>query len=93
MPINTNLKELKIISTRKSFSTKAIISIKLFILRKSFSRNFRQTCKRTEIFYIDILITIREGDRKIMQLIRSTKRPPMTLRKRNQFPHFRQSPN
>ena len=38
---------------------------------------------------IDILITSRNEDRKIMQSIRITSRPPLTIRKWNQLSKFR----
>ena len=42
-----------------------------------------------ETVCIDILITSRNGDRKIMQPFRIASGPPMTIRKRNQFSQFR----
>ena len=41
------------------------------------------------IFYIDILVTSRNGDRKIMQSIRITCTPPSRKRKCNQLSQFR----
>ena len=37
---------------------------------------------------VDILVTSRKGDRKIMQSIRTTSRPPMRKRKWNQLSQF-----
>ena len=45
-------------------------------------------CARKETDDIDILVTSRNGDRKIMQSIRITSRPPLRKRKRNQFSQF-----
>ena len=44
---------------------------------------------RKEIVDIDILVTSRNGDRKIMQSIRITSRPPSRIRKQNQLSQFR----
>ena len=43
--------------------------------------------KKLELFHIDIdiLVTSRNGDRKIMQSIRITSRPPSRKRKWNQL--------
>ena len=43
------------------------------------------SCTRKETFDIDILVTSRNGDRKIMQSIKITSRPPARKRKWNQF--------
>ena len=43
---------------------------------------------RKETVDIDILVTSRNGDRKIMQFIRITIRPPLRERKWNQLSHF-----
>ena len=45
--------------------------------------------KKEETVDIDILITSRSGDRKIMQSIRITSRPSSRIRKWNQFSQFR----
>ena len=41
---------------------------------------------------IDIHITSRNSDIKIMQPVRITTEPPKSIRKRNQFSQFRASP-
>ena len=41
------------------------------------------------ILYIDILVTSRNGDRKIMQSIRITCTPPSRKRECNQLSQFR----
>ena len=47
------------------------------------------SCVRKKTVDIDILITSRKDDRKIMQSIRITSRTPSRIRKWNQFSHFR----
>ena len=39
------------------------------------------SCQRKEIVDIDILVSSRNGGRKIMQSIRKTSRPPSRIRK------------
>ena len=46
------------------------------------------SCVRKETVDIDILVTFRNGDRKIMQSIRITSRPPSRKRKWNQLSQF-----
>ena len=43
---------------------------------------------RKEIVDIDILVTFRNGDRKIMQSIRITSRTPSRVMERNQLSQF-----
>ena len=43
---------------------------------------------REETIDIDILVTSRNGDRKIMQSIKITSRPPSRIRNWNQFRQF-----
>ena len=59
--------------------------------RKAFYRLRKpeSSCVRKETVQIDILITSRNGDRKIMQSIRIMGRPPSTERKWNQLSQFR----
>ena len=47
--------------------------------RKAFYRQriLESSCARKETVDIDILVTFRNGDRKIMQSIRITSRPPL----------------
>ena len=55
--------------------------------RKAFSRQ-RILGARKETVDIDILVTSRNGDRKIMQSIRITTRPPSEKGKWNQLSQF-----
>ena len=47
------------------------------------------SCVRKETIDIDILERSRNGDRKIMQSIRITSRPPLRIRKWKQVSQFR----
>ena len=53
--------------------------------RKAFYRQRipESSCARKETFDIDILVTSRNDDRKIMQTIRITSRPPSRKKKWN----------
>ena len=73
MSVNSGLKATKIIGQRKAFYRQKI---------PEFSR------VRKETVDIDILATSRNGDRKIMQSIRITSRPPSRKRKWNQLSQF-----
>ena len=66
MPVNSGLKATTIIGQRKAFYMQRI---------PEFTR------ARKETVNIDILVTSRNGDRKIMQSIRITSRPSLTKRK------------
>ena len=57
MSVHSRLKATKIIGQRKAFSRQRIPE---------------SSCARKETFGIDILVTSRNGDRKIMQSIRIT---------------------
>ena len=59
--------------------------------RKAFYRQKtpESTCGRKETVDIDILVTSRDGDRKIMQSIRITSTPPPRISKWNQLTQFR----
>ena len=46
-------------------------------------------CAKKETVDIGILLTSRDGDRKIMQSIRVTSRPNLGIRKRNHLSQFR----
>ena len=46
------------------------------------------SCARTETVDIDILVTSRNGDRKIMQSIKITSRPTLRKRKWNHLSQF-----
>ena len=69
MSVNFTLKVTKIIGQRKAFYRQRIPEF---------------SCARKETFDIDILVTSRNGDRKIMQSIRITSRPPSRKTKWNQ---------
>ena len=47
------------------------------------------SCARKETVVIDIVVTSRNVDRKIMQSIRITSRPSSRIRKWNQLSQFR----
>ena len=66
MSVNSILKANKMIGQRKVFYRQRIPE---------------SSCARKGTVEIDILVTSRNGDRKIMQSIRITSRPP--LRRRN----------
>ena len=70
MSVNSILKVTKITDQRKSFYRQRIPEF---------------SCAREEIVDIDILVTSRNGDRKIMQSFRITSRPPSRKRKWNQL--------
>ena len=61
MFVNSRLKATKIIGQRKAFYRQKIPE---------------PSCARKETVDIDILLTFRNGDRKIMQYIRIISRPP-----------------
>ena len=69
MSVNSRLKAIKIIGQRKAFYRQTIPE---------------PSCARKETIDIDILVTSRNGDGKIMQSIRITRRPPSRKRKLNQ---------
>ena len=73
MPVNSGLKTTDIIGQRKAFYRQRI-------------PEFNHV--RKETVDIDILATSRNGDRKIMQSIRITSRPPSRKRKWNQLSQF-----
>ena len=61
MSVNSRLKTTKIIGQRKAFYRQRIPE---------------SSCARKETVDIGILVTSRNGDRKIMQSIRMKSRPP-----------------
>ena len=73
MSVNFRLKATKIIGQRKAFCRQRIPE---------------SSCAKKEMVDIDILVTARNGDRKIMQSIRITNRPPSRKRKWNQLSQF-----
>ena len=66
MSVNSRLKANKIIGQRKEFYRQRIPE---------------PSCARKEIVDINILLTSRNGHRKIMQSIRKASRPPSRKRK------------
>ena len=70
MSVNSGLKATKIIGQRKAFYRQRIPE---------------SSCAWKETVDIDILVTSRNGDRKIMQSIRITSRPPSRKTKWNQL--------
>ena len=73
MSVNSSLKATKIIGQRKAFYKQGIPE---------------SSCARKETVDINILVTSRNGDRKIMQSIRITSRPPSRKKKWNQLSQF-----
>ena len=47
------------------------------------------SCAKKETVDIDILVACRNGDRKMMQSITITSKPPLRINKWNQFSQFR----
>ena len=73
MSVISGLKATKIIGQRKAFYRQRIPEF---------------SCARKETVDIDILVTSRNGHRKIMQCIRITSRPDSRKRKWNQLSQF-----
>ena len=73
MSVNSRLGATEIIGQKKAFYRQRI---------PEFSHAKKETVD------IDILVTSRNGDRKIMQSIRITSRPPSRKRKWNQLSQF-----
>ena len=65
MSVNSRLKATKMIGQRKAFCRQRIPE---------------SSCAKKEIVDIDILVTSRNGHRKIMQSIRIMSRPPSRKR-------------
>ena len=74
MSVNSKLKATLIIVERKAFYRQKIPET---------------SCVKKETVDIDILVTSRNGHRKIMQSIRTTSRHTLRIRKWNQFSQFR----
>ena len=74
MSVNSWLKATKIIGQRKAFYSQ---------------RAPQSSYARKETADIDVLVTSRNGDRKIMQSIRITSKSPSRITKWNQFNQFR----
>ena len=64
MSVNSGVKATEIIGQRKALYRQRIPE---------------PSCGRKETVDIDILVTFRNGDRKIMQSIRITSRPTLTM--------------
>ena len=73
MPVNSRLKSTKMIGQRKAFYRHRIPE---------------PSRARKETVDIDILVTSRNGDRKIMQSIRIKTRPTSRKKKWNQLNQF-----
>ena len=73
MSVNSRLKATKIIGQRKAFYRQRIPE---------------SSYARKETVDIDILVKSRNGDKKIMQIIRILRRPPSRKRKWNQLSLF-----
>ena len=73
MSLNSRLKTIKIIGKKKAFHRQKISEF---------------SYARKETVDIDILVTSRNGDGKIMQSIRITSGPPLIKRKLNQLSQF-----
>ena len=74
MSVNSRLKATKIIGQRKAFYRQRIPEF---------------SCARKETVDIDILVTSRNGDRKIMQSIRITSKLLSRIRKWDQLSQLR----
>ena len=70
MSFNSRFKATKITDQRKAFYKQRIPE---------------SSCARKEAIDIDVLVTSKNGDRKIMQSIRIMSIPPSRKRKLNQF--------
>ena len=77
----------------KCFVDSRIKAFKIIGQRKAFYRQKipESTCMRQETVDIGILVTSRNGDRKIIQSIRATGRPPLRKRKWNQLSQFQRT--
>ena len=76
MSVNSGLKASKIIGQRKAFYRQRILG---------------SSCARKETVGIEIFVISRNGDRKIIQSIRITSRPPSRIRKGNQLSQLRRA--
>ena len=74
MSVNSRLKDIEVIGQKKAFYRRRIPEI---------------SCARKETVDIDILLTSRNGERKIMQSIRKTTKPSTSIRKWSQVSQFR----
>ena len=76
MSVKSRLKVTKIIGQRKAIYNQRIPE---------------SSCARKETFDIEILVTSTNGDKKFMQSIRITSRPPSRKKKWNQLSQFRRT--
>ena len=76
MSVNSRFKGTEIIGQRKAFFRQRIPE---------------PSCARKETVDIDICVTYRNGDRKIMQSIRITSKPSSRIKKWNQLSQFRRT--
>ena len=74
MSVHSRLKAIQIIDQRKEFYRQRVSE---------------SSCAKKETVDIDVLVTSKNGDRKIMQSIRITGRPPSREMKRNELSQFR----
>ena len=74
MSVNSGHKATKIIGQREAFYRQRIPE---------------SSCARKETVDIDILVTSRNGDRKIMQSIRITSRTPLRVKTWKKLSQFR----
>ena len=73
MPVNCRLRATQIIGQRKAFYRQKIP---------------KSSCARKETVDIEIVVTSKNGHKKIMQSIRIMSRPPSRKRKWNQLDQF-----
>ena len=76
MSVKSRLKATKIIGQRKAICNQRIPE---------------SSCARKETVDIDILVTSTNGDKKFIQSIRITSRPPLRKKKWNQLSQFRRT--
>ena len=74
MSVNSRLKAIYIIGQKKYFYRQ---------------KTLESTCARKDAVDIGILVTSRNGDRKIMESIKIMSRAPSRIRKRNQRSQFK----
>ena len=74
MSVNSRLKATKIIARKKAFYRQKIPE---------------SSCVRKGTADIDVLVTYRNGKRKVLQFIRIRSRPTSRIRKWNHFSQFR----
>ena len=70
--------------------TSRLKAIQIIGQRKVFYQRIPDSSKTKETVDIDTLVTSKNDDRKIMQIIRITSRPPLKIRKWNQLSQSRE---